>query len=473
MEIRHRRNFMDGCFDGFHYGHVHALFQAKMMSDRLIVATHTDEEMEGHKNAPVFPFSHRLAMLQHCRYVDDVVPEGVPYVCTKEVVVRHGCTGYLHAEEHVVTKHNIDALAEFRHSDMYRTFPLTRGISTTRLLMRAFDVAQGREAQKHADVVYLENILQKMRAGMRRSSDESKRRVVLWSCWDMVTDAHMAELVRLKQGVLAGCAVVAGIRQDGEQSKRWLFNQIERAIIMCGIRHVDDVILEGERCDGWKEMEVDVDNADWVRHLEKTSVLMQHKFDGIRKEQELAKEMHARYLDTGLYGEIVRQQMETVAHFLRNTTKQDGDIIVLDIDEVCLVNLMYQNDFVHASAYVDAGGGVFNFRTGLNPFLKEFLPVLREIKSQQWNYAFVTGRRENLRQLTLHNLEMVGLGGHVGLHMCDDAYTGTAATFKQACRSAIQAKYNIVCTIGDQIGDIVGENTGTPFLIFNPFYKTE
>ena len=46
-------NFIDGCFDGFHYGHVNALFQSKKLSNYLIAGTHTDKEMELHKNIPL------------------------------------------------------------------------------------------------------------------------------------------------------------------------------------------------------------------------------------------------------------------------------------------------------------------------------------------------------------------------------------------------------------------------------------
>ena len=58
--------FMDGCFDGFHYGHVNALFQAKQKCDYLKVGTHTDIEMETFKKAPMVPYHERVRMLEHC-----------------------------------------------------------------------------------------------------------------------------------------------------------------------------------------------------------------------------------------------------------------------------------------------------------------------------------------------------------------------------------------------------------------------
>ncbi len=52
-----KQYFMDGCFDGYHYGHVNAILQGKLLSDYLILGTHTNQEMIQHKNDPLFDYS--------------------------------------------------------------------------------------------------------------------------------------------------------------------------------------------------------------------------------------------------------------------------------------------------------------------------------------------------------------------------------------------------------------------------------
>lgn len=59
--------FVDGCFDSYHYAHVYLLYQAKQLCDELIVGTHSDKEMELHKNKPLNSFEDRKYMLKYCK----------------------------------------------------------------------------------------------------------------------------------------------------------------------------------------------------------------------------------------------------------------------------------------------------------------------------------------------------------------------------------------------------------------------
>ncbi len=60
---------------------------------------------------------------------------------------------------------------------------------------------------------------------------------------------------------------------------------------------------------------------------------------------------------------------------------------------------------------------------------------------------------------------------YIELYTCNNDYVNDISDFKEKCRENININYNIICTIGDQLSDLVGEYTGTTFLIFNPFYK--
>lgn len=73
--------FTTGCFDLYHAGHVHFLYEAHRFGSRLIVGLDTDESIKKLKGneRPVYPFGERLAILLANKYVDYVV-EG----CTEE-----------------------------------------------------------------------------------------------------------------------------------------------------------------------------------------------------------------------------------------------------------------------------------------------------------------------------------------------------------------------------------------------------
>jgi len=64
-----------GTFDLFHIGHVNLLKRARSLGDRLIVAVSTDEFNQIKGKTTLVPFSHRVAILESCRYVDRVIPE--------------------------------------------------------------------------------------------------------------------------------------------------------------------------------------------------------------------------------------------------------------------------------------------------------------------------------------------------------------------------------------------------------------
>ena len=90
---------IDGCFDGFHYGHVHALYQAKQLvldqinkgktGGMLVVGTHDNTEMELHKNIPLFNFNERSTMLKYCKYIDILLKEPLSYITSIETLDKY------------------------------------------------------------------------------------------------------------------------------------------------------------------------------------------------------------------------------------------------------------------------------------------------------------------------------------------------------------------------------------------------
>ena len=107
-----------------------------------------------------------------------------------------------------------------------------------------------------------------------------------------------------------------------------------------------------------------------------------------------------------------------------------------------------------------------------NKEYQESKKIFDLIHRKNINYAFITGRKDRIRELTKENLNKVNLNKYKYLYTCPNDFIEPISTFKNNCRKDISKNYNIICCIGDQLSDILGENTGIPFLIFNPFYQT-
>ena len=67
--------FTSGCFDLFHYGHLHFLLQARDLGDKLIVGVNCDEYFLYKKGrSPFFGLRQRMRMLSELKCVDQVCP---------------------------------------------------------------------------------------------------------------------------------------------------------------------------------------------------------------------------------------------------------------------------------------------------------------------------------------------------------------------------------------------------------------
>lgn len=73
---KYKVGYTTGVFDMFHIGHLNILRRAKDQCEHLIVGVSTDEVVNEYKHhLPVIPFENRKAIVEACRYVDEVVPQ--------------------------------------------------------------------------------------------------------------------------------------------------------------------------------------------------------------------------------------------------------------------------------------------------------------------------------------------------------------------------------------------------------------
>lgn len=68
--------YTTGVYDLFHIGHLNLLKKARLECDYLIVGVTTDELSESRKGKkPIIPFVERLEIVEHIKFVDEVVPQ--------------------------------------------------------------------------------------------------------------------------------------------------------------------------------------------------------------------------------------------------------------------------------------------------------------------------------------------------------------------------------------------------------------
>ena len=92
------RVYVDMVGDLFHAGHVELLRAAKAHGDRLIVGVLADETAEAYKRRPIMTLSERVAVVEACRYVDEVIA-GAPFQVDNEFLAEHDIDVVVHGDD--------------------------------------------------------------------------------------------------------------------------------------------------------------------------------------------------------------------------------------------------------------------------------------------------------------------------------------------------------------------------------------
>ena len=94
----HARVYVDMVGDLFHMGHVEFLKAAREFGDWLVVGVLSDEVASAYKRRPIMTLAERVAVVEACRYVDEVVPNA-PYIVTTEFLDEHDISLVVHGDD--------------------------------------------------------------------------------------------------------------------------------------------------------------------------------------------------------------------------------------------------------------------------------------------------------------------------------------------------------------------------------------
>jgi cytidyltransferase-like protein len=120
--------------DLFHYGHVNFLRQARKHGDYLLVGVHADETVMSYKGRPILTMEERVASVEGCRYVDEVV-SNAPLNIDRAWIEQHNIDLIVHGDDF---SSEMEELCYKTPIEMgiYRSVGYTAGISTTEIIAR-------------------------------------------------------------------------------------------------------------------------------------------------------------------------------------------------------------------------------------------------------------------------------------------------------------------------------------------------
>jgi ethanolamine-phosphate cytidylyltransferase len=152
-EKKEIRIFMDGAFDLLHFGHMNAFRLARSLGTHLIVGVNSDESITKCKGPPLMNDEQRLAMVQACKFVDDVVPD-CPYIMNEEYlswVIRTYRIDYVVHGDDPCFVDGKDVYASAKGAGKFRTIPRTAGVSTTDIVGRMLLLTKEHHFYSHMD----------------------------------------------------------------------------------------------------------------------------------------------------------------------------------------------------------------------------------------------------------------------------------------------------------------------------------
>lgn len=128
--------------DLFHHGHVKQLRRVHELGYEVVVGIHSDEAAATYKRLPVLTIEERIAVIESCEYVAEVV-RNAPVMITEKYLDEHNIDMVFHS-------HSLDE--SDRYDEMYaiphklgkftRT-EYTQSISTTDIINRIIDRFSG------------------------------------------------------------------------------------------------------------------------------------------------------------------------------------------------------------------------------------------------------------------------------------------------------------------------------------------
>lgn len=238
------RVLLDGCFDGFHFGHANAIRQAKLNGDVLIVGVHDDDEITRAKGPPLFHNEERLFLVEACKWVDEVI-FGLPYTTQLSDLIKYDIDFVLHGEDISIDANGRDSYEAIKAAGKFKLIKRTEGVSTTDIVDRILAHAAGETlpiSSRSSLFATARKIAQF--ANIDRAPKSTDRIVLVDGGFDMFHAGH-ADLLR--QAKAFGDFVLVGVQSDADIRSRKgapfpILTLTERVLSCLACKWCDDVV---------------------------------------------------------------------------------------------------------------------------------------------------------------------------------------------------------------------------------------
>ncbi len=131
------RVFVDMVGDLFHAGHVSFLRAARELGDQLVVGVLSDETVAAYKRRPIMTLAERVAVIEACRHVDEVIADS-PHRVTREFLEEHRLSLVVHGDD-LGAEGVADVYADVAAAGRLRLVPRLGDLSTTAVIARVLD----------------------------------------------------------------------------------------------------------------------------------------------------------------------------------------------------------------------------------------------------------------------------------------------------------------------------------------------
>ena len=129
-----KRIYVDMVADLFHPGHVEFFKKARQFGNYLIVGLISDEVCINYKRKPIMNLKERIAAVQACKYVDEVIGDA-PLIISNEYIDKHKIDVVIHGNDYNKEQINLYYEAAIKRG-IFKTVPYTQGISTSDIIRR-------------------------------------------------------------------------------------------------------------------------------------------------------------------------------------------------------------------------------------------------------------------------------------------------------------------------------------------------
>ena len=110
---------------------------AKAEGDYLVVGVHSDADVATYKRWPIMTMEERIAVVEACRYVDEVIPYA-PLKMDEAYIREHHIDLVIHGDD-LSWEKCLDCYGEPIRLGIFKRIPYTQGISTTDLIRRVVE----------------------------------------------------------------------------------------------------------------------------------------------------------------------------------------------------------------------------------------------------------------------------------------------------------------------------------------------